>query len=200
MTSAPEVDWHAFNTSAAGRPARRLVSTAISAIGAVTGAGRSVLDLGAGGGSDALEFARRGFTVFAYDSDDTIASRLVENSRMDGTVYFRHGDIAEVEAFPAADIIYSGYALPLLGDALPAVWEKLRAALKPGGVVVVDLFGEHDTWAGDDSVATFTGAEIDAMLEGMRIVQREIRDEDGRDFADGKKHWHVHTLVARAAA
>lgn len=198
MTSAPVVDWHAYNVAAAGRPARRLVSTAISASGATTGTGRIVLDLGAGGGSDALEFARRGFSVFAYDSDDTIASRLVENTRMDGTVFFRHGDITEVEVFPAADIIYAGYALPLLGDAFGAVWEKLRAALKPGGVIAVDLFGEHDTWALDDSIATFTSAEIDRMLEGTRIVQREIRDEDGRGFADGKKHWHVHTLVARS--
>ncbi len=198
MTIAPLIDWHAYNVSAAGRPARRQVSRVIAAAGG-DGPGRTVLEIGAGGGADALEFARHGWTVYAYDTDDTLASRLVENTRMPGTVYFRHGDVAEVADFPAVDAVFAAYSLPMLGDALPTVWERLRAAVKPGGVIAVDLFGDKDTWVENEEIATLSLEQIDAMFEGLHIVRREVRDEDGRSFDGEKKHWHVHSVMARRA-
>lgn len=196
MKTAPQIDWHAYNASAAGRPARRLVQQAIAAAGG-DGPGRVVLDLGAGGGADSLEFARRGWTVHAYDSDDMLTSRLVENERMSGSITFHHGDLAEVTAFPAADVIYSAYSLPMLGQDLPAVWSRMREALRPGGVIAVDLFGERDTGADDPGIATLALEEIDALFAGLTVVDRSVRDEDGRSFEDGKKHWHVISTLAR---
>lgn len=195
METATDIDWHAYNAAAAGRPARRVVVRAIAAAGG--GHGRVALDVGAGGGADSLEFARNGWLVHAYDSDDTLTARLVENSRMEGQVVFHHGDVAEVEEFPAADVVYSAYSLPMLGADLPAVWQRLRAALKPGGVMAVDLFGDKDTWADRPKVATVTPAELEEMLEGLVVLDRDTRDEDGRSFSDGKKHWHVFSIVAR---
>lgn len=197
MTIAPLIDWHAYNVSAAGRPARRQVSRVIAAAGG-DGPGRTVLEIGAGGGADALEFARRGWTVYAYDTDDTLASRLIENTRMTGTVHFRHGDVADIETFPSADAVFAAYTLPMLGQELPLVWERLRTAVKPGGIFAVDLFGEFDSWAEQDGVATLSAEQIDAMFEGLQIIRREIRDEDGRSFDGEKKHWHVHSVMARA--
>lgn len=195
MQTAPDMDWHAYNASAAGRPARRLVAKAILAAGG--GQGRTVLEIGAGGGADALEFARHGWMVHAYDSDDTLTARLVENTRMSGHVQFHHGDAAQVETFPEADVVYAAYSLPMLGADLPAVWARLRAALKPGGVVAVDLFGDRDTWAGQDDVATVTQSELASMFEDLVILEQNVRDEDGRSFRDDKKHWHVISTLAR---
>lgn len=202
IASDPEtqIDWHRYNLSAAGRPARRFVARAIAGAGGGPGRGRTVLDLGAGGGSDALEFARRGFMVLAYDSDDALAARLVENGRMDGTLLFHHGDLADVEVFPPADLVFSGYALPMLGTDLPVVWERVRSALKPGGILAVDLFGDRDTWAERPDIATLSALEIEGMLEGFEVIEHDVRDEDGRSYADGKKHWHVHSIIARRVA
>ena len=196
MDTAEKVDWAALNAHAAGRPARRLVGKAIAAAGGDRHPG-VVLDVGAGAGADSLQFARRGWTVHAYDSDDTLAARLVENERMPGAVQFHHVDIAEVEEFPAAQIVYSTYTLGLLGpDALRDTWTKLVAALPRGGVMAVDLFGTNDTWAERADVATLPLHEIDEMFRGFQVIDRTVRDEDGRFLAD-KKHWHVITTLAR---
>ncbi|WP_422117177.1 class I SAM-dependent methyltransferase [Brachybacterium sp. UNK5269] len=196
MDTAEKVDWAALNAHAAGRPARRLVAKAIAAAGGDRRPG-VVLDLGAGAGADSLQFARRGWTVHAYDSDDTLAARLVENERMSGSVQFHHTDIVDVEQFPTAQIVYSTYTLGLLGPtALPEVWAKLRAALPRGGVMAVDMFGINDSWAERPDVATLPLEEIDAMFRGFQIIDRSVRDEDGRFLAD-KKHWHVITTLAR---
>ena len=196
MKTAEKVDWAALNAHAAGRPARRLVAKAITAAGGDRRAG-TVLDIGAGAGADSLQFARRGWTVHAYDSDDTLAARLVENERMTGSVQFHHTDIAAVPVFPASKIVYSTYTLSLLGpEALPDVWAKLVAALPRGGVMAVDFFGTNDTWAERDDVATLRLEEIDRMFSGFQVIDRSVRDEDGRFLAD-KKHWHVITTLAR---
>ena len=34
----------------------------------------------------------------------------------------------------------------------------------------------------------------------LEVIEHDVRDEDGRSYADGKKHWHVHSIVARRAA
>lgn len=196
MDTAEKVDWAALNVHAAGRPARRLVAKAIAAAGGDRQPG-VVLDLGAGAGADSLQFARRGWTVHAYDTDDTLAARLVENERMTGSVEFHHTDIAAVDAFPAAQIVYSTYTLGLLGlTALEETWAKLVAALPRGGVMAVDMFGVNDTWADRPDIATLPLEQIDAMFRGFHIIDRTVRDEDGRFLAD-KKHWHVITTLAR---
>ncbi|MCT2262629.1 class I SAM-dependent methyltransferase [Brachybacterium muris] len=196
METAEKVDWATLNVHAAGRPARRLVSKAIAAAGGDRAAG-VVLDLGAGAGADSLQFARRGWTVHAYDADDTIAARLVENERMSGSVQFHHTDITDVDAFPRAQIVYSTYTLGLLGpEGLAATWPKLVDALPRGGVMAVDVFGTNDSWADRPDIATLSMPEIDAMFRGFQIIDRSVRDEDGRFLAD-KKHWHVITTLAR---
>ncbi|MGO2048532.1 MAG: class I SAM-dependent methyltransferase, partial [Brachybacterium tyrofermentans] len=110
---------------------------------------------------------------------------------------FHHVDIGDVDEFPTAQIVYSTYTLGLLGrDALASTWTKLVAALPRGGVMAVDLFGTNDTWADRPDIATLPLHEIDAMFRGFQIIDRTVRDEDGRFLAD-KKHWHVITTLAR---
>ena len=199
MDTALSVDWGALNASAAGRPARRLVGRAITAAGGDRRAG-VVLDIGAGAGADSLQFARHGWTVHAYDADDTLAARLVENQRMSGTVRFHHTDVTTVEEFPPARIVYSTYTLSLLGpEGLAATWPRLVEALPRGGVMAVDLIGDHASWADRPEVATLHAAQIDAMFRGFQVLDRSIRDEDGR-FQTDKKHWHVITTLARKTA
>ena len=199
MDTAQTVDWGALNASAAGRPARRLVDRAITAAGGARRPG-TVLDIGAGAGADSLQFARRGWTVHAYDADDTLAARLVENQRMSGAVRFHHTDVTSVLEFPPARIVYSTYTLSLLGEeGLARTWPRLVSALPRGGVMAVDVIGRNDSWAERDDIAALDAPQIDAMFRGFQVLDRSIRDEDGRFQAD-KKHWHVITTLARKTA
>src|SRR5690625_4141208 len=147
MDTAEKVDWAALNARVAGPSARPLVSMSISAAGGDRPGG-FLLHPGAGADADSLQFARRGWTVHAYDAVDALAARLVENERMSGSVEFHHTDLTEVERFPAARIVYSTYTLGLLGpDALAEIWPKLVASLPRGGAMAADMFGTHDTSA-----------------------------------------------------
>lgn len=196
MSATVETDWAAANAASAGRPPRRLVSRAIRAAGGDR-AGRVALEIGAGGGADAFGFARHGWTVHAYDTDGSLGQRMAENAKLPGEVIFHHTDVTEIDEFPRADVLYSAYALPMLGeDGLRSTWPRLVAALRPGGIAAVDFFGPRDTWAERPDIAVTDDAALSAMLTRFQILDRVVRDEAGR-FMDERKHWHVISVLAR---
>src|SRR5699024_141117 len=125
------------------------------------------------------------------------AARLVENERVTGLVQFHHTDIAAVPVFPAAETVYSTYTLGPLGpEALPAVWQKLVGSLARGGVMAAAVFGTNDTRAARDDGAPLPLERLGALFRDFQVIDRSVRDEDGRFLAD-KKHWHVITTLAR---
>ena len=74
----------------------------------------------------------------------------------------------------------------------------MRAALRPGGVLAVDLFGERDDWAGTEGTY-LARAEVDSLLEGLEVLDLSEEERDGRSFA-GPKHWHTFRILARRPA
>jgi hypothetical protein len=35
------------------------------------------------------------------------------------------------------------------------------------------------------------------MFKGFAVLDRDVRNEDGRSYQSDKKHWHVITTLAR---
>jgi tellurite methyltransferase len=81
--------------------------------------------------------------------------------------------------------------------AFPVVWSRLRAALEPGGTLVLTLFGDRDEWAGTKGMTFLTRAELEAVLAGLDVITLDEVDEDGRTAFGTTKHWHIWEVVAR---
>ena len=94
-------------------------------------------------------------------------------------------------------MLYAGYALPFIRpEAFPRVWADIVARVRPGGFLVVNLFGVHDTWASDPDM-TFVDAErVQGLVAGLEVAVLDEVENDGDSF-DGPKHWHVFDIVAR---
>jgi hypothetical protein len=99
---------------------------------------------------------------------------------------------------PPADLIYAGYSLPYQSpESFRRVWALLRAALRPDGVLAVNLFGDRDEWAGEDGMTFLTAESARALFDGLEIISWDEEDADGPAFS-GPKHWHVYDVIARA--
>ena len=100
---------------------------------------------------------------------------------------------------PPGDLVHASSALPFCPpERFPQMWEHIRAALRPGGILAVNFFGPHDTWAGEEGMTLplrDRGAR-DARRAGASSTLTE-RDEDGMSGA-GPKHWHVFDVLATA--
>lgn len=115
--------------------------------------GRSVLDLTAGAGGNAIGFARAGSRVIATELDEERLKLARHNARVYGVqdqITFRHGDAREVIAQESAEIVFVDPPwgvydkvrvtlsdLPLLAELMPAlsykeqVWLKLPPSFDP---------------------------------------------------------------------
>ncbi len=167
-----------------------------------TGSRCHALDLGCGNGRDAVELLRRGWSVLAVDAEpNAIASlmarpELTHADRLE-TLVARFEDLAAAGLAPGADLVNSGFALPLVPPAaFPDLWDSMLETLRPGGRISCQLFGERDSWIGDPTITFFTSGGIDALLAPLDVEHLREEEDDSVTPRGKPKHWHVFHIVA----
>lgn len=200
--SAPskDRDWAAYYVKTGGRPPRETLLFALDRFdGEPAAATRFAVDLGAGGGRDAIEMLRRGWRVLAIDGEpDAIAALNARPDLPPGADL--SGKVARFEdaAWPECDLVNSSFALPLCTPTeFEAVWRRIGASLRPGGRFAGQLYGERDSWAGRDGMTFHTRAEVDALLAGFEIEYLSEEEDDSVTPRGEAKHWHVFHIVVR---
>lgn len=84
----------------------------------------------------------------------------------------------------------------MIWPGCPALWARIGRALAPGGVFAGQLFGTHDTWAGDPDMTFYARHQVEVLLDGLDILRLEETERDGHAFS-GPKHWHTFAILAR---
>lgn len=105
---------------------------------------QAILDLGAGTGNHALSLARRGYEVVGID----LATAMVEIAQRKATeagsrIDFRHGDLRTVtvdQKFDAVLLMFAVLGYQRTDADVRAALANARAHLRPGGVLVFDLW------------------------------------------------------------
>jgi trans-aconitate methyltransferase len=159
------------------------------------GDGRLALDLGSGVGVETALLLDRGWRVLAVDGDreamDSLRARFPTERLVTATRAF-----ADLDELPELSLVHAAWSLPYAGRHLPRLWDRLLAALVPGGWLGCDLFGERDTTADADDIARLTDDEIARYLGPFDVAQHDVEEADGTAYS-GPQHWHVHSVVAR---
>ncbi|WP_306214792.1 class I SAM-dependent methyltransferase [Actinoplanes sp. RD1] len=191
-----DAHWVAYNAVRGSRPARDLLIRAAATAG--PGRGRAAIDLGCGAGVETRALLDAGWRVHAIDGapgTEEVIRRTVGGVHDRLTVANLH--YADLTTLPPADLIYSGYALPYQPrESFDRIWALIRGALRPGGVLAVNLFGDHDEWAGTEGETFLTAAEARALVTGLDVIMWDEEDAPGPAYG-GDKHWHVFHVVAR---
>ncbi|PIQ78708.1 hypothetical protein COV82_00065 [Candidatus Peregrinibacteria bacterium CG11_big_fil_rev_8_21_14_0_20_46_8] len=110
-------------------------------------AGKRVLEVGTGLGTDHIQFARLGAIVSGIDLTPTSIEMTKKRMEMEGL----HSDlhIADAEALPfednTFDIVYSFGVLHHTPDTQRAIHEICRV-LKPGGTALITLYNRHSAF------------------------------------------------------
>jgi SAM-dependent methyltransferase len=193
-----EPDWAAYYRHTMGREPRPLFQRGMTLVresGATPG---QAVEAGFGDGTETLALLDAGWTVTAIDSAPAAAEVLAPRVAGDTT------DRLEVVIAPAADVrlplvdlFYSGYVLSYLApDAFTRLWTRLRDHLRPGGFIVVNIFGDRHGWAGQPGTTFLSRSDVEALLDGLEIPVFDEVEEDGDSFI-GPTHWHYFDIVAR---
>ncbi|WP_110180950.1 class I SAM-dependent methyltransferase [Nocardioides solisilvae] len=186
--------WIAYNDGQGEREPRPLCRDVVALAG--PGDGRTALDLGAGAGIETRALLADGWRVHAFDTDPHLGERLARLVGDDAAVTAYVGPVEEAD-LPDADLVHASYTLPYVAPGrFEEFWQRLRGAVRPGGWLAVDLFGDQDSWARDDGITSFTRAQAEVLLDGLDVARFDEEDEDG-PASSGPKHWHVFHVIAR---
>lgn len=197
MSNRVAQDWASYYAKTGARPPRETLLFALQQFGeAPPGV---AVDLGCGNGRDTIVLLRRGWRVLAVDAEpaaiEGLSSRpdLPANARLE-TKVARFEDVE----LPPADLINSSFALPLCPpDKFRIMWDRIRAALRPGGRLSCQLYGPRDSWAGDPTITHLSRDEVEALLAGFEIEHFREEEDDSTTPRGTPKHWHIFHIVAR---
>jgi len=160
---------------------------------------RLAVDLGCGAGRDTRELLRRGWRVLAVDREGAAIEAVVaatpedDRARLESVV----ADLATVE-LPACDLVLASVSLQFLTPAEhAAAFERITAALRPGGRFAGLLYGDRDEAASDPAYTCPSPDAIRGYLAAFDIESWFEREEDGKMALGDPHHIHLIEVVAR---
>jgi len=202
--------WPDYYAATVDRPAWGTVVEAIRrfaiedgvAVPVAEGAPRLAVDLGCGAGRDARQLLRAGWRVLAVDAEPAAIEALVaatpeaDRRRLETLV----ADVGALE-IPPCDLVNASVSLQLLDpSAYARVFERIGAALRPGGRFAGLLYGDRDEAASDPDVTCPSPGAIRGYLDAFEIESWFEREEDGKMALGDPHHIHLVEVVARRSA
>lgn len=191
--------WSDYYDAMLGRPPRETLVAALAAWGDRP-PGLAV-DLGCGEGRDAVPLLAAGWRVIAIDRTPEALDRLRARTAAEVPAALERLELRcepfETADWPACDLVNASFALPLADPAgFPALWDRIVARLRPGGLFAGQLMGPHDDWVGQ-GVTWHDRAALDALLTPFALVSLTEEDADSTTAVGDLKHWHLYHVVAR---
>lgn len=193
--------WGRYYDAVADKPPRPTLLHALDLFAAegVPAKGRPppfALDLGCGDGRDTVALLRRGWRVLAIDATPEAINRLLARPDLPEGALLE----ARVERFedfqpPACELVNASFSLPLCTpEHFPLLWERLAAAIRPGGRFAGQLYGPQDDWTGR-GITIHDRTAIERLCFGFRAEKLDETIEDGITALGKSKRWHVFHLV-----
>ena len=160
---------------------------------------RLAVDLGCGAGRDTRELLSRGWRVLAVDREaaaiEAVTAATPEGDRPRLEVLV--ADLATLE-LPPCDLVLASVSLQYLtATEYAAVFERITAALRPGGRFAGLLYGDRDEAASDPAYTCSSPDAIRGHLAAFEIESWFEREEDGKMALGDPHHIHLIKVVAR---
>jgi SAM-dependent methyltransferase len=152
--------------------------------------GALILDLACGTGRHAVELASRGYNVVGYDLSLAMLARAADEAQEHGQkINFLHGDMRELDFEEAFDaVICWTTSFGYFDDEKNfAVAQRIQRALRPGGLLLLDVVNRDFVAQMQPALAWFEGegcvcmdeARLDFFSSRLK-VKRTVMLDDGR--------------------
>ncbi len=191
--------WQHYYKQTGARPPRRTLLFALERFAGTPPAQPLAVDLGCGSGRDTITLLARGWSVVAVDAEpDAIAALRARRDVPPDAALTTRVTRFETMLWEPCALINSSFALPLISPQdFTALWPRMLRALTPGGRIACQLFGPHDSWAGNTALTFHSRPELEALLAPLDTELLEEEETDSITPRGAAKHWHLFHIVAR---
>ena len=192
-------DWPGYFGAVLGKGARERLVAALDAFALEGFTCGLAVDLAAGEGRDTLELLQRGWQVVATDGHPEAFSYLWPRVP---EALKPHLTTVEVNfaatLIPHCDLVNASFALPFCEPRhFPELWDRIVAAIRPGGRFAGQFFGKRDSWASLPDRTHHSRDEVLKLLESFEIEMMDEEDRDDTPEVRNPKHWQLFHVVAR---
>jgi tellurite methyltransferase len=192
-------DWPGYFESVLGKGARETLLAALDSFAKEGFAEGLSVDIAAREGRDTLELLRQGWRVVATDNHPDafsfLWSRVPEALKPRLTAV--EVDFVEMQV-PDCDLVNASFALPFCKpEVFPELWDRIVAAIRPGGRFSGQFFWDRDSWASLPGRTHHSREDVLSLLDGFEI---EVMNEEERDDPPelrSPKHWQLFHVVAK---
>ena len=146
--------------------------------------GGRVLDVACGKGRHALWMAERGFSVHAIDRNPEAIDAVVENARRSHLDI--RAEVIDLETDPPPDLGAAEYDVVLGFNYLHRpLMPVLRAAVRPGGLIVYETFTVRQAERGRPRNPAFLlkDRELAGLMSPLTVLRSREGEYDGRCIA-----------------
>ena len=192
-------DWPGYFQAVLGNGPRETLVSALDSFAREGFTDGLAVDVAAGEGRDTLELLKRGWRVVATDSDAEAFSYLWPRVHETLKPLLRtvEASFAEMQ-IPDCDLVNASYAFPFCQQQhFPKLWDRVVAAIRPGGRLAGQFFGKRDSWASLPGRTHHDRDEVMRLLEGFEIEVMNEEEEDDDPEVRNPKHWQLFHVVAR---
>ena len=193
-------EWLAYFKATENDPPKKTTLAAVDYFKANHIHPRIAIDLGCGDGHETVFILDQAEQVHAIDQSKEGLTRLKARltPAQASRVTVQRVSFERVDFPGEADWINASFSLPFCPpDHFNEFWTKLVAALKTGGILSGQLFGDRATWKDRPLITTLPLKTVQALLEPFDILTFEETEYDGRIATGAQNHWHVFHFVAR---
>lgn len=175
--------WESYFSSRIYDPPEQFVVAGLKKI-ATSGKGKVAIDLGSGIGHETKLLLDKGFKVVAVDSNPLALQYMkhlpgiAKHNTQLKTIPSKFENL-NFSSLPRADLIISSFALPFVSQSqFNRVWQKIKANIKPGGYIIINLFDPHYSFYNNKHAMTFhTKDQALNLLKGFKIIEfREVKN------------------------
>ena len=156
----------------------------------------TALDLGAGALADSKYLLKEGFEVTAIDNAESSSKLAQEVGNQQFTFIQTNFDQFNypVEAY---DLVNASLSLPFNPpETFNDVFAKVKKSLKPGGILVCQLFGTNHSWTRIKNRTFHTMDEVKALLNDMKIIRLNEKEFDANSTRGFPEHFHNFYIIA----
>ncbi|MBI1364157.1 MAG: methyltransferase domain-containing protein [Proteobacteria bacterium] len=192
----PRKDWPAYFKAARSFETRPTTRFALGKFHAESRGGFAI-DLGCGNGTDTHAMLLAGWEVLGIDASAEGLAELAARTDLPNQTHLKlEQNTLENVRLPACLFLNASFVLPFCNpEHFTDVWERIVAAIQPGGRFAGQFFGPRDSWKSAGYALTHTRTQVEELMRPFQIEMLREDERDGADATGTPKHWHVwHTV------